>query len=232
MNWVLDGILAAVMILFVLVGVRRGFVRSAARLAGAIVAAFLAAALAGPIAKWLFELLFRQSLVEKIGETINGVGTQGLAESLTKVLASLPDFLVRALEDAGVTAGALQGIVTHGAGEAAELVTDTLSPVFVGFLKVGVLLVLFLLLMIAVRALSEMLHSVARLPLVHQVDQLLGGACGLLLAVVVIWVVLGAIQVFLPMMSDTGKANMEQMIAHSVIARIITGWNPLAGLFK
>lgn len=232
MSWLVDGILLAVMILFVLVGVKRGFVRSAARLAGAILAAFLAAALAGPIAKWLFEWLFRQSLVEKIGETISGVGTQGLAESMGQVLGSLPDFIVRALTDAGVTVGALEGIVAHGAGEAAELVTDTLSPVFIGFIKVAVLLILFLLLMIAVRALAEVLHSVARLPLLRQVDQLLGGVCGLLLAVVVIWVALGAIRVFLPMLTESTQADMESMIGQSVIAKIITGWNPLAGLFK
>ncbi len=232
MNWVLDGIILAVLLLFTLVGVKRGFVRSAARLAGAVAAAFLASMLAGPIAQWLFDLLFRQALVEKIGRTVQSVGTAGLAESLGKVLEGLPDFIVRALEAAGITVARLQGVVADTAAGAAEVITDTLSPVFVGFLKVGVLLVLFLLLMVAVRALAELLHSVARLPLLRQVDQLLGGVCGLLLALVVLWVVLGAVRVFVPMLTASTQADVELMLGKSMLAKVITGFNPLAGLFR
>ena len=104
MNFALDILLVCIVIVFVIVGVKRGFIKSAAHFLGAIAAACLSAALGGMAAQWLYDTLFHEALVEKISGTIGSMGT---AEAVRNVLGSLPDFIIRALEDAGITEAAL-----------------------------------------------------------------------------------------------------------------------------
>ena len=89
MNYALDGILVLVVLVFVLIGVRRGFVRSAAHFLGAVLAALLAAALGGMAAQWLFDSFFRQSLVEKVQETISTLGGGDVGVALVVSLTLL-----------------------------------------------------------------------------------------------------------------------------------------------
>lgn len=232
MSITLDAVLAAVFLVFTVIGIRRGFIRSAAHFLGALLASFLASALGGPIAKWAFGALFRESLVSRVADAMNSFGVESVAAGLEKLLSSLPDFLVRALEEAGVSAGALEGIVANGSGQAAELVADALAPVFVGFLKVAAVLVLFLLFMMLVRGLADLLATVFRLPLLRQVDGLLGGVFGFLLALVVVWLLIAAFRVFQPMMTPDAQADLEIALNHSVLAGLLTGADPLQALFR
>lgn len=135
MQFALDGILLVFFLLFLLVGVRRGFIRSAAHFLGAVLSACLAGALGGLAAQWLFDSFFRGALVEKIQESISTLGAGDLAAAAQGFLSSLPDFVLRALESAGITVSSITGGLESQTGQAAEVVADALSPVFVGFLK-------------------------------------------------------------------------------------------------
>lgn len=232
MNITLDLILLAVFLLFTVIGIKRGFIRSAAHFLGALLASFLASALGGPIARWAFDALFREALVRRVSEAMNSFGVESVAAGLQKLLSSLPDFLFRILEEAGITVSALEGIVANGSGQAAELVADALSPVFVSFLKVAAVLVLFLLFMMIVRGLADLLATVFRLPLLRQLDGALGGLFGFLLALVVVWLLIAAARVFLPMMTEEAQADLEIALNHSVLAGLLAGSDPLGVLFR
>ncbi len=231
MNYALDIILACVFLLFVAVGIRRGFIKSAAHFLGSVFAAFLASALGGAIAQWVFDALFRGALVEKIGDSIASLGTENAAAAMEKVLSSLPDFIVRALEKAGITANSLEGVLATRSGQAAELVADSLAPVFVGFLKVLAVIVLFLLFMMLVRVLADLVSHAFYLPVLRQVNGVLGGVFGFLLALVSVWVVVSAIQVFTPMLAEETQADVEIALRHSFIAGSLVRWNPLGAMF-
>ena len=232
MNYALDGILVLVVLVFVLIGVRRGFVRSAAHFLGAVLAALLAAALGGMAAQWLYDSFFRQSLVEKVQETISTLGGGDVGVAASGFFASLPDFVQRVLESAGITSESITQGLDAQTGQAAELVADALSPVFVGFLKVLAVLVLYLLFMMLVRVLADLLAGMFQLPLLRQVNGLLGGVFGLLLSVVSLWVVLAAVQVFLPMLDSMTQAQVQQALDQSYVAGAIVEWNPLGFLFR
>ncbi len=231
MKYALDLILVCVFLLFTLIGIHRGFVKSAVHFLGSVAAAFLASVLGGAVAQWVFAALFRDALVEKIGASMASLGTGDLSASLEGVLSSLPDFIVRALEDAGVTVSSLQGIVTHGSGEAAELVADSLAPVFVGFLKVLAVIVLFLLFMMLVRVLADLAAKAFSMPLLRQLNGLLGGVFGFLLAFVSVWILVSALQVFAPMLSAEMQADVEIALDRSLIAGALVRLNPLGVMF-
>lgn len=231
-QYALDGILLVVFLLFILVGVRRGFVRSAAHFLGAVLSACLASALGGAAAQWLFDTFFRGALVEKVQESIATLGAGDLAAAAQSFLASLPDFVLRVLESAGISAASITGQLQSQTGQAAEVVADALAPVFVGFLKVLAIIVLYLLFMMVVRALADLLSGVFHLPLLRQVDGLLGGLFGLLLGFISLWVVLAVVQVFLPMLESQAQAQIQAALDQSLLAGAIVSWNPLEAMFR
>lgn len=231
MNFTLDIVLLCVFLLFVAVGIRRGFIRSAAHFLGSVIAAFLASVLGGAAAKWVFDVMFRKALVEKISESIGTLGAGDAAAALEGLLSSLPDFITRALQDAGITVNSLEGVLATRSGQAAELIADSLAPVFVGFLKVLAVIVLFLLFMMLVRVLADLLSGLFHLPLLRQLNGLLGGVFGFLLALVSVWIVISAIQVFTPMLAAETQADIKIALNRSVIAGMIVRVNPLGAMF-
>lgn len=231
MNYALDLVLFGVFVLFVAMGVFRGFIRSAVHFLGSIIAACLSAALGGVAAQWLFDSVFRGALVERVSESINTLGTSGAVTSVDSLLASLPDFLVRALEDAGVTSDAISRGIAGQSSAAAEQVADLLAPVFIGFLKVLAVIVIFALLMVAVRIVAEIVSGLLRLPVLGQLDGILGGVCGFLMALVLVWVALAAVQVFIPMLDMNTQVEIERALDRSIVAGIFVKMNPLGGLF-
>ena len=232
MGYALDLIIVVVCVLFVAIGAHRGFIRSAAHFLGAVIAASFAGLLGGPVAQWLFDTLFRPALVERIGESLTELGNGDTYTMVQGVFASLPDFLIRALESGGVTAASVTEAMAAQSGQAADLIASALAPVFVGFLKVLVVIVLFCLFMVLVRVLSNLLATAFRLPILNAVDGLLGGVFGLLLAVVSIWIVLAAIHVFTPMLAADAQAQVETALRQSYLTGLVVHWNPLGIMFQ
>lgn len=232
MGYALDLIIAVVCVLFVAIGAHRGFIRSAAHFLGAVVAASFAGILGGPVAQWLFDMLFRPALVERIGESLIELGNGDTYTMVQGVFASLPDFLIRALESGGVTAASVTEAMAAQSGQAADLVASALAPVFVGFLKVLVVIVLFCLFMVLVRVVSNLLAAAFRLPVLNAVDGLLGGVFGLFLAVVSIWIVLAAVHVFTPMLAADAQAQVETALRQSYLTGLVVHWNPLGIMFQ
>ena len=159
------------------------------------------------------------------------LGTSDALSSVDNLLASLPDFIVRALQDAGVTASSISGSIVSGSSAAAERIADLLAPTFVGFLKVLAVIVIFALLMVVVRILAEVLSHVLRLPVLGQLDSILGGVCGFLLALVLVWVMLAAAQVFVPMLDASTQSQIHQALEDSIVAGIFVNINPLGHMF-
>lgn len=229
MNFALDILLVVIIAIFVVVGVRRGFIKSAVRFLGAVVSALLASIFGSMAAQWLYNTLFHAALVEKISNTI--IMADGV-QAVQKVLNSLPDFIVRALESAGITEASLAGNIAGQSDRIASVLASALEPVFVSFLKVLTVTGFFLLLMVLVRVLANVVSAAFELPLLDQVNGLLGGVFGLFMALLVIWVVLGALQVFLPMLASDAQAQVQEWLDSSVLTGFIVGLNPLGAMFR
>lgn len=232
MGYVWDLVFVGVCVVFVAIGAHRGFIRSAAHFLGAVISACLAALLGGAVAQWVFDTLFRPALVERIGESLSSLGNGDTYTAVQGVLATLPDFVLRALTDAGVTAASITEALSGQSGQASEMIADSLSPVFVGFLKVLAVIVLFSLFMIVVRIVANALSTAFRLPILSAVNGLLGGVFGLMLAVVSIWIVLAAIRVFTPMLAADTQAQVETALRQSYVAGMMVHWNPLEIMFQ
>lgn len=85
--------------------------------------------------------------------------------------------------------------------------------------------------MVVVRILAEVLSHVLRLPVLGQLDSILGGVCGFLLALVLVWVMLAAAQVFVPMLDASTQSQIHQALEDSIVAGIFVNINPLGHMF-
>lgn len=232
MGYVLDAVIIGVCLICVLVGVQRGFIRSAVHFLGSVIAACLASVLGGAAAHWLFDNFFRNAMVEKISSTLDSLGAGSATAAVEQILASLPDFLVRALEDAGVTASSVSGEITAQTGQAAVMITNYLAPVFISFLKVLAVIVLFFLFMIMVRFLASLVGKLLKLPILGTVDGLLGGIFGFLLALLSVWIVVAALTVFMPLLDASTEYQVGEALNGSLIAGTFVDMNPLKGMFS
>lgn len=231
MSLSLDLIFIILFALFIFIGIRRGFVRSAVHFLGSVIAAALSSALGGAAANWVYNTLFRDALIERVGRSIESIGVGSTSAALDNLMETLPDFIVRALESSGITADTLEGALVGKTGEVAELVADSLAPVFISFLKVLAVVVLFLLFMMIVRSVADLVGGVFRLPGFRQFNSILGGLFGFLLALVAVWVILAAVQVFTPMLATETQLQLEAELSRSVIAGTVIKLNPLTAMF-
>lgn len=230
MGYILDGIILLICLICVLVGVKKGFIHSVVRFLGAVIAALLASTLGGALAQWLFDTMFRGAMVEKINSSLQALGSENAAAA-GQVLASLPDFLVRALEEAGVTLETVSHAINSQTSGAAGMVVDYLSPVFVNFLKVLAVIVLFFLFTTLARLLAALISDLLRLPILRELDGVLGGAFGFLLALVSVWVVVAGATVFMPMLDSSSQQQVQAALDSSLLTGTLVNMNPLGGMF-
>lgn len=168
-----DIFMAACLLLALVLGVRQGFLQSLARVAIVIVAllgaAWLAEHLADPAAKWLEPML-----TEKIQQQMDGQAAA--ADDPSLAAAGL-------LETFGFSGEALDKLVESATAKAQEVGQTLLSAVVSTVLRsvayAVVYLVSFLLLLLLLRLLLAPLHLFTKLPVVHGINAVLGGALGL-----------------------------------------------------
>lgn len=168
-----DIFMAACLLLALVLGVRQGFLQSLARVAIVIVAllgaAWLAEHLADPAAKWLEPML-----TEKIQQQMDGQADA--ADDPSLAAAGL-------LETFGFSGEALDKLVESATEKAQEVGQTLLSAVVSTVLRsvayAVVYLVSFLLLLLLLRLLLAPLHLFTKLPVVHGINAVMGGALGL-----------------------------------------------------
>ena len=157
-----DIFMAAILLLALVLGVRQGFVQSLARVAIVIVAllgaAWLAQQLAEPAAKWLEPVL-------TVAVDDPSLAAAGLLETFG-FSGDVLDELVQSVTDKAQEMGQ-------------TLLTAVVSTVLHSVAYAVVYLLSFLLLLLVLRLLLAPLHLFTKLPVVHGVNAILGGALGL-----------------------------------------------------
>lgn len=167
-----DIFMAACLLLALVLGVRQGFLQSLARVAIIIVAllgaAWLAEHLADPAAKWLEPML-----TEKIQQQMDGQAAA--ADDPSLAAAGL-------LETFGFSGEALDKLVESATEKAQEVGQTLLSAVVSTVLRSVAYAVVYLvsfLLLLLLRLLLAPLHLFTKLPVVHGINAVMGGALGL-----------------------------------------------------
>ncbi len=212
---ILDIAVAALVILFTVIGVRRGFIKSVVRLLGFIVAVVAAALASTPIAQVLYDnLLHAQAealVAQKVQEGVATAATS-LSEQIAAVLTSLPEGVQSLLTMYGVDASGMTGAAQTSDALVPTIMNGIITPLCVAILQLIVFLVLFLVLFLVIRLLGKLIDKIfASLPLIKQVNGLLGGVLGFAEGVLVLFVLCFGLQLYMTLTGANSLLSMDQL---------------------
>ena len=92
--------------------------------------------------------------------------------------------------------------------------------------------VIFVLLQLLVRLVANALDAIFRLPILHQVNSLLGGILGLLKGVLLVFVFCAILQLTLPLIAAKYPNITKQKVSESRIYQYVYVNNPIYKLFQ
>lgn len=231
MGYVLDLAVAAVIVVFLLIGRRRGAIRTVVELCGLAVAIVAAVALCGVLSDWIYSSMIRGSVIKSVESALGESAGQGAAAQLERVLGVLPGFVLSASDAAQVSASVTQAIA-GGVHDGAVLVADqVVRPVTVALLRIVLAVVLTVLILLLIHALARLLDLIARLPVLHQLNRLLGALLGAAKGVVVVLLALAVLRIALPMREAPGLFSPENL-EQSILFGAMYEHNPLYAMLE
>jgi uncharacterized membrane protein required for colicin V production len=98
--------------------------------------------------------------------------------------------------------------------------------------KVITTVVIYMLFQLLIRLLSRALDTICKLPILHQVNSLLGGVFGLLKGCLVVFLLCAVMQLTLPLITAKYPAVTKQKISQSRIYQYVYVNNPIYQLFQ
>ena len=221
----IDWIILFIIAIYALFGLRRGFIATLVATFGSILSLLIALAAASyckqPVGAMLAPYM-KGSIMENLPDLTAAVN------SIDDAWNHISGYLQSVLSSYGVSLNMIKSSskpLDDLADAISQSMGETVAYIFI-FVAV------FLLVRWFIHIIARALNIVARLPVIHSFNALLGGitgACtGLLLCTCILW----ALKLFVPAVySDVGLLPPSEM-KHSSVARYLVGWNDGVSLFE
>ncbi|MGN1051600.1 MAG: CvpA family protein [Acutalibacteraceae bacterium] len=228
MEIILDISVVLVIIIFILLGMKMGFFKTLMRFAGTIICIFLAFYLSSFLSQTIYDNVVKENVVTSISESINKSTDSTLSggENLyDNVEDTLPGWLRGVLTYLGISDEDKSGEITETFENAkretsfavAEKAETLIAPAIKGLLSCVLLIVLFILLKILVSVVVHLLDKVFSLPVLKHINRLLGGVLGLFEGVILAFILVSAIKIILPMLSQVPLIFTSDIINSTMI---------------
>lgn len=213
---ILDVIILAFFLLFVIIGYKRGAAKTLLSVVCIGAAVFLASAFGSDVSNLIYDGFFKESIVESVN-----AATAQSGEAVTEsAVNGLPDYVYSALSHFGIEKEALlkeaDSGVTGLQSTVCSAVEEAVRPVIISIISFFTVIILFLLLMIAFKLLSKLILKLFELPGLNFINRLSGGVLGLAEGVVFVYLLVVLIKLFVPLTGD-GLVITPQMIDESLI---------------
>ncbi len=194
MQYILDIVVLIVLVFCIFRGIKRGAVRTIFSLFSFIIALVLTFMLASPFAQYMEKLSFGESMHASISKAVEDkidgflfkeedVETTNTTESILDTL-SVPTYMKKSLFLKS------DFFVRNSDVPASKAVADTLAS---AYMKLIYSVVLFVLLLIGLRLLRILAELVFKLPLLKDVNRIVGAVAGLINGIVIAYLLLSAV---------------------------------------
>lgn len=224
MSILLDVIVVAIVVLFALLGLRKGFIKSLAGFVGSILALILALTIARFAAEFVFNTWIKDSLIQTVSDALaeNGANTaQG-------VLDALPDYLTSIFGWAGGQSQSLESALNSSSNAVSSTIINVLSPAIINLLMIVLAIVLFILLMIVIRLIIRLLDRIVQVPVLKQVNGILGFLFGIGKGVIIAWLLCALVMAVLPLWMQESGQWLQDAVNGSYLFRALAGANPIS----
>lgn len=188
---VADIIIIAVFALLFFIDFKRGIAITILNVAGVALTGFLAYHISNFLASWVYTAFVQQTLTTNLQQMID---TQGINSAIANSFSALPNWVMGMLGfflsifglDSSVYTNDFQ--VSNSAATAVSTsVENLIQPVITGMFRLVIGVVISIIIFIIIKILVKKLARVFKIPVVKQINKLLGGVLGLAEAAILVF---------------------------------------------
>ena len=188
---VADIIIIAVFALLFFIDFKRGIAITILNVAGVALTGFLAYHISNFLAAWVYTAFVQQTLTTNLQQMID---TQGINSAIANSFSALPNWVMGMLGfflsifglDSSVYTNDFQ-VPTSAAAAVSASVENLIQPVITGMFRLVIGVVISIIIFIIIKILVKKLARVFKIPVVKQINKLLGGVLGLAEAAILVF---------------------------------------------
>lgn len=188
---VADIIIIAVFALLFIIDFKRGIAITILNVAGVALTGFLAYHISNFLASWVYTAFVQQTLTTNLQQMID---TQGINSAIANSFSALPNWVMGMLGfflsifglDSSVYTNDFQ-VPNSAAAAVSTSVENLIQPVITGMFRLVIGVVISIIIFIIIKILVKKLARVFKIPVVKQINKLLGGVLGLAEAAILVF---------------------------------------------
>jgi uncharacterized membrane protein required for colicin V production len=188
---VADIIIIAVFALLFFIDFKRGIAITILNVAGLALTGFLAYHISNFLASWVYTAFVQQTLTTNLQQMID---TQGINSAIANSFSALPNWVMGMLGfflsifgmDSSVYTNDFQ-VPNSAASAVSTSVENLIQPVITGMFRLVIGVVISIIIFIIIKILVKKLARVFKIPVVKQINKLLGGVLGLAEAAILVF---------------------------------------------
>lgn len=188
---VADIIIIAVFALLFFIDFKRGIAITILNVAGVALTGFLAYHISNFLASWVYTAFVQQTLTTNLQQMID---TQGINSAIANSFSALPNWVMGILGfflsifglDSSVYTNDFQ-VPNSAAAAVSTSVENLIQPVITGMFRLVIGVVISIIIFIIIKILVKKLARVFKIPVVKQINKLLGGVLGLAEAAILVF---------------------------------------------
>ena len=188
---VADIIIIAVFALLFFIDFKRGIAITILNVAGVALTGFLAYHISNFLASWVYTAFVQQTLTTNLQQMID---TQGINSAIANSFSALPNWVMGMLGfflsifglDSSVYTNDFQ-VSNSAAAAVSTSVENLFQPVITGMFRLVIGVVISIIIFIIIKILVKKLARVFKIPVVKQINKLLGGVLGLAEAAILVF---------------------------------------------
>lgn len=174
-----DIIIVAIIVFFIILGVRHGIARTVL----GIIGLFVTYTVANGLSKWLSQVIYNSFIEQTVVENINSyMNSYGIDYLIDNSFSALPDWIRWLVAIFGGSSESVERYISQTASlaqsNATDLITQTLETMTVSAMRIVLMIVLLIVVYILVRKLVRLVSKLFKAPVLKQVNGIFGGVLG------------------------------------------------------
>lgn len=174
----------------------------------------------------------RPNITSKVYGVLQDTIGQDIQTRNQAIFSIFPSFVSNTLSYHGLSAQSINNSILTASQNATLQVVNAIAPIIVNFMRTILFTILIIALSFIVRRVTYMVSRITRLPMLKQIDQLLGGFLGLIKCALFIFIFCTIIYIMVPMLENTPELLSQKTINATYIFKHFYYSNPLNSMLK
>ena len=220
MNFILDILVIALIIFFVVNGYKKGFFRSILGFIGFVATITISIFLTNFSSNLIYDIFIKPSIVNNINNTIYN-NYSDLPSSLTnKTLDGLPKLFTDLFFKSGHSSNEIELILKEKSTNSALAISDLFRPLIVHFISTILFFIFVALLLFLLRFILK--HcKITKIPIIGKVDSLLGAVLGFFKGVIISAIILNVLLFIVPIFNSESTMFSKKNLDDTYVSRYI-----------